>query len=96
MFYPKFISYIINHLGYYLTVYILILEEVIVLKLEGEETFFGESIETPEEFIKDLCERVNTANITAMDEVDKMNQLAYLLGFLTALKGRLNRVCEKI
>ena len=28
-------------------------------------------------------------------EDDKMNQLAYLIRFLTALKGRLNRVCEK-
>ena len=96
MFYPKFISYIINHLGYYLTVYILILEEVIVLKLEGKETSFGEKIKTPEEFIEDLCERIDTVYITAMDEVDKMNHLTYLIGFLTALKGRLNRVCEKI
>ena len=26
----------------------------------------------------------------------KSNQLTYLIGFLTALKGRLNRVCENI
>lgn len=31
-----------------------------------------------------------------MDEAYKMNQLAYLIGFLTALKGNLNRVCENI
>ena len=66
------------------------------MRLYGEETFFGENIETSEEFIKDLCERVDTVYSTAMDEDDKMSQLAYLIGFITALKGRLNRVCEKI
>ena len=66
------------------------------LKIRGEETFFGEIIETPEEFIEDLCERIETVYSTAMDESDKMNQLAYLIGFITAFKGRLNRVCEKI
>jgi hypothetical protein len=69
---------------------------VIGLRLDGEETFFGESIETPEEFIEDLCERVNTVHSTAMDEEDKMLQLSYLIGFITALKGRLNRACENI
>ena len=52
---------------------------MIGLKLEGEETFFGERIESPEEFIEDLCERVNTVYSTAMDEDDKMNQLIYQL-----------------
>ena len=66
------------------------------LRLDGEETFFGKNIDTPEEFVEDLCDRVNTVYSTAMDEDDKMNQLAYLIGFLTALKGRLNRVCENI
>ena len=61
-------------------------------KIKGEEPFFGEKIKTQEEFIEDLCDRVNTVYSTAMDEDDKMNQLAYLIGFLTALKGRLNRV----
>ena len=69
---------------------------MIVLKIKGEETFIGESIETPEKFIEDLCERVNTVYNTEMDEDDKINQLAYLIGFLAALKGRLNRVCDKI
>ena len=66
------------------------------MKIKGEETFFGEHIETPKEFIEDLSERVNTVYSTAMDEDDKINQLAYLIGFLTALKGRLNRACENI
>jgi len=34
---------------------------VIGLKLKEEESFHGEIIETPEEFIEDLCERVNIA-----------------------------------
>ena len=69
---------------------------MIGLRLDGEETFFGENIDTPEEFIEDLCERVKTIYSTAMDEDDKMNQLAYIIGFITALKERLNRVCENI
>ena len=69
---------------------------MIGLRLDGEETFFGESIDTPEEFIEDLCDRVNTVYSSAMDEDDKINQLAYLIGFITALKGRLDRVCENI
>ena len=64
---------------------------MIDLRLDGEETFFGETIDTPEEFIE-----VDTVYSTAMDEEDKMQQLAYLIGFLSALKGRLNRVCENI
>ena len=69
---------------------------MIVLKIKGEETFFGEKINTSEEFIEDLCERINTVYSTVMEEDDKMHQLAYLMGFLTALKGRLNRVCENL
>jgi len=67
---------------------------VIGLKLNEEESFHGEIIETPEEFIEDLCERVNIVYSTAMDEDDKMNQLAFITTFLIAFKGRLNRVCE--
>ena len=69
---------------------------MIGLRLDGEKTFFGEKINTPEEFVEDLCERVNTVYSSAMDEEDKMVQLSYLIGFITALKGRLNRVCEKL
>jgi len=69
---------------------------VIGLKLNEEESFHGELIETPEEFIEDLCERVNIAYSTMMEEDDKMNQLAFITTFLIAFKGRLNRVCEKL
>ena len=66
------------------------------LDIEGEETFFGEDINSPEDFIEDLCDRVNNGYNTVMDEDKKMSQLAYLIGFLTTLKARLNRVCERI
>jgi len=69
---------------------------VIGLKLIEEESFHGEIIDTPEEFIEDLCERVNIAYSTMMEEDDKMNQLAFITTFLIAFKGRLNRVCENI
>ena len=69
---------------------------MISLKLNEEESFHGEIIETPEEFIEDLCERVNIAYSTMMEEDDKMNQLAFITTFLIAFKGRLNRVCENI
>ena len=65
---------------------------MIGLKLNEEESFHGEIIKIPEEFIEDLCERVNIAYSTMMEEEDRMNQLAYLIGFHTALKGRVNRV----
>ncbi len=66
------------------------------LKLIEEESFHGEIIKTPEEFIEDLCERVNIAYDTMMEENEKMSQLAFITTFLIALKGRLNRVCDKI
>jgi len=69
---------------------------VIGLKLKEEESFHGEIIETPEQFIEDLCERLNIAYSTLMEEEDKMNRLAYITTFLIAFKGRLNRVCENI
>jgi len=49
---------------------------MIGLKLKEEESFHGEIIETPEEFIEDLCERVNIVYRTMMEEDSKMNQLA--------------------
>ena len=69
---------------------------MIGLKLKEEESFHGEMIETPEQFIEDLCERVNIAYSTMMEDDDKMNQLAFITTFLIAFKGRLNRVCENI
>ncbi|GAG17338.1 unnamed protein product [marine sediment metagenome] len=48
------------------------------MKFIEEETFHGEIIETPEEFIEYLYERVNIAYSTIMEDDDKMNQLAYI------------------
>ena len=69
---------------------------MIGLKLIEEESFHGEIIETPEEFVEDLCERINIAYNTMVEEEDKMNQLVFITTFLIAIKGRLNRVCEKL
>lgn len=69
---------------------------MIGLKINGKETFFGEDLNTSEEFIEDICNRINMVYDTVMEEDDKMRQLAYLIGFLTAFKGRLNRVCERL
>jgi hypothetical protein len=69
---------------------------VIGLKLKEEESFHGESINTPEEFIEDICERVNIAYSTMLEEDEKMHQLTSITTFLSAFKGRLNRVCENI
>jgi len=35
-------------------------------------------------------------NFAMMEEEGKTHQLVYMIGFLTALKGRLNPVCETI
>jgi len=70
-------------------------KEVIVLIIEGEVTFFGESINTPEEFILNLCERTDNVYAIVAQEEGKMRQLAYIIGFLRGLKHRMNRVCEK-
>lgn len=67
---------------------------MIILIIEGKETFFGESINTPEEFIEDLCERIDKMYVIVMDEENRTHQLKYIVGFLRAFKGRLNRVCE--
>ena len=65
------------------------------LIIEGEDTLFGESIKTPEDFIEDLCVRVDNTYAIAMDQERRMVQLKCIMGFLRAFKGRLNRVCEK-
>ena len=72
--------------------------------IKGEKTLFGKEISTPEEFIEDLCDRLNNILKLAMEEnlgdevLEQKNteiQLSYLLGTLTGLANRLNRVCER-
>ncbi|MFW9969006.1 MAG: hypothetical protein ACFFDF_02320 [Candidatus Odinarchaeota archaeon] len=60
-----------------------------------EKNFWGEDIKTPEEIIEDLCDRLNTVYNTVMEEEDKMQQLAYLIGAITGITGRLSRVCGR-
>lgn len=38
------------------------------MKIKGEKTFIGKEIKTPEEFIEDLCDRVNNILNLAMEE----------------------------
>jgi hypothetical protein len=68
---------------------------VIVLIIEDEKTFFGESINTPDEFMIDLCERIDKVYNIVMDEENRALQLRYITGFIRAFKNRLNRVCER-
>ena len=65
------------------------------MRIVNEKTFWGEDINTSEEFIEDLCDRLNNVYNTVMKEEDKMMQLAYLIGAITGITGRLNRVCER-
>ena len=72
---------------------------------KGEKTLFGKEIKTPEEFIEDLCDRLNNILNLAMEEnlgdqvLEQKNmevQVSYLLGAIMGLANRLNRVCERI
>jgi len=64
------------------------------LKVKGEETVWGELIQTPEHFIEDICNRINNVYETALEEEDEMQKIAYLIGSIIGLKGRLDRVCQ--
>jgi hypothetical protein len=63
------------------------------LVIVEETTFFGEPIDTPKEFLNDLRDRVDTVYESTMEEEEGLPRLAYLIGAMTGLKGRLNRVC---
>jgi len=65
----------------------------IKLKFIEEETFWGEPIKTPEQFIADICNRINYAYNFITELTVKESQRNALLGFFRALRGRLNRVC---
>lgn len=72
--------------------------------IKGEKTLFGKEINTPEEFIEDLFDRMNRILNLALEEtlgdevLNEKNtevQLIYLFGAITGLATRLNRVCER-
>lgn len=65
------------------------------MKIVNEKTFWGIDIKTPEDFIEDMCDRLNTVYNTVVEEEDKMTQLAYLIGAITGITGRLNRMYER-
>jgi len=64
------------------------------LNVKAEKTFWGEPIKTPEQFIADICNRINTVYETAIEYEDEMEQFAYLYAALLGIKGRLDRVCK--
>ena len=65
------------------------------MKIKGELTFSGEKIKTPEEFIEDLCNRINgfTSKIIHVNEPEI--ELMMVKGFIDGISNRLNRVCER-
>ena len=65
------------------------------MRFKGEKTIFGEDINSPEEFIEDVCHRVNSVFGKVEKFEDETMQLEILLGFMNGLASRLNRVCEK-
>jgi len=69
---------------------------VIDVDFEGEQTFLGEQIHTIDEYIVDLCERINNFHNIFMEEENKNQQKAYISGFFNGIKNRLNRMRKKI
>ena len=65
------------------------------MRIEGEKTIFGKDIKSLEQFIEDICDRVNGVFGKVEDFEDERMQLGMLLGFVNGLAGRLNRVCER-
>ena len=64
------------------------------MKIIGEKTLRGKTIQTPTQFIEDLSDRINGISVKILKVEDEKMQLSMALGFLKALKDRLNRVCE--
>lgn len=65
------------------------------MKIKGEKTILGQDIKTPEQFIEDICDRINGVFGKIQEFEDENIQLGVLLGFLDGLSERLNRVCER-
>ncbi len=63
--------------------------------IKGEKTITGEPIKKAEDFIEDLCDRIN-GFIPKLDQMDgPQMQLMMCRGFLDGFTSRLNRVCER-
>jgi len=65
------------------------------MNIKGEKTTIGNNIKTPEQFIEDLSDRINSVTNKIMEIEDEKIQLGMLLGFLNGFAGRLNRVCGR-
>jgi hypothetical protein len=65
------------------------------MKIKGEKTVFGQDIKTPEQFIEDLCDRLNGVFNQVQEFEDETIQIGMLMGFLRGLINRVNRVCER-
>ena len=57
-------------------------KDVSELTFAGEETYLGESINSPEKFIEDICNIIDVVFGSAMEEEQEMVRLAYLIGAL--------------
>ena len=62
-------------------------------KIDGEKTIDGTSITTSEEFLNDLINRIDKINEYLKKKPENNLKLAYLIGSITGLTKRLNRVC---
>ena len=56
------------------------------MKLKGEKTVFGKAIKTPEQFIEDLCDRLNGVFTQVQGFEDETVQVGMLMGFLRGLR----------
>ncbi len=65
------------------------------MKINGEKTILGIDIKTAEQFIEDVCDRINGVFEKLEEFEDETMQLGILIGFMNGLAGRLNRVCER-
>ena len=65
------------------------------MNIKGEKTISGTSIKNPEQFIKDLSDRINGVIDKIIEFDDEKMQLGMLMGFLNGFSGRLNRVCGR-
>lgn len=65
------------------------------MKIKGEKTILGKDIKTPEQFIEDICDRINGVFSKTQEFEDEQILVGMLMGFLNGLSVRLNRVCER-
>jgi len=65
------------------------------MKFEKEKTTKGKMITTSAEFLRDLIERLENIDEHLLTEEKDNLKIAYLVGAITGLTKRLNRVCHE-